>query len=102
MIRRPPGSALFPYPTPSRPTAPGSLTATAVGATQINLAWTAATDNLGDPGYEVERCPGVGCRTFLEVLSPNGTSVSDTGLAPGSSYSHRVRELDAAGKATRY
>ena len=32
------------------PTAPSGLTATAAGATQINLTWTAATDNVGRDG----------------------------------------------------
>ena len=84
------------------PTAPGSLTATAVGATQVNLAWTAATDNVGVSGYQVERCAGVGCSTFVLLVSPTGTSATDTGLAPGTSYSYRVRALDAAGNASGY
>src|SRR5262249_21991041 len=43
------------------PSAPGTLTATAVGTSQINLAWGAATDNVGVTGYHVERCQGAGC-----------------------------------------
>ncbi len=30
-------------------------------ASQINLRWTAATDNVGVTGYLVERCQGAGC-----------------------------------------
>ena len=84
------------------PTAPGTLTATGVGATQVNLAWTAATDNVGVAGYQVERCAGVGCSTFVLLVSPTGTSATDTGLVPGTSYSYRVRALDAAGNAGAY
>ena len=41
-------------------TAPGSLTATSVSASQINLAWTAATETGGTiSAYLIERCQGV-------------------------------------------
>ena len=89
-------------PDTTAPTVPASLTATAVSATQVNLAWTAATDNAGITGYQVERCAGVGCSTFALLVSPVGTSVSDTGLVPGTSYSYRARALDAAGNASGY
>ena len=44
------------------PTAPTGLTATGVSTTQINLSWTASTDNVGVTGYRVFR---------------NGTQVGD-------------------------
>jgi len=31
---------------------------------QINLFWTASTDNVGVAGYKVERCHGTGARIF--------------------------------------
>ena len=52
-------------------------------ATQINLAWTASTDNVGVTGYRVERCQGAGCSNFVQVGTPTGTSFSDTGLGGG-------------------
>ena len=42
------------------PTAPGTLAATAASMTQIDLSWTAATDNVAVTSYLVERCAGVG------------------------------------------
>src|SRR6185369_10531618 len=54
------------------PSAPTSLSATAVGSSQINLSWTAATDNVGVAGYRVERCQGAGCSTFAQVGTPSG------------------------------
>ena len=89
-------------PDTTPPTAPTSLTATAVSGTQINLAWTASTDNVGVTGYRVERCQGAGCTNFVQVLTPTGTSVSDTGLTAGTSYSYRVRATDAAGNLSGY
>ena len=57
-----------------------ALTATAVSTTQINLGWTASTDNVGVTGYRVERCEGPGCTNFAQVATPTGTSFNDTGL----------------------
>ncbi len=84
------------------PTAPGSLTATATSATQINLSWTASTDNVGVTGYQVERCQGASCTTFAQIATPTATSYSDTGLTASTSYSYRVRATDAAGNLSSY
>ena len=64
-----------PAPDTTPPSAPTGLTATAVGPTQINLAWTASTDNVGVTGYRVERCQGAGCTTFAQVATPTGTTL---------------------------
>jgi glucose/arabinose dehydrogenase/PKD repeat protein len=82
-------------PDTQPPTAPTNLTATAVGATQINLSWTGATDNVGVAVYRVERCQGAGCSNFVETATPTGTTFNDTGLASNTSYSYRVRAADA-------
>ncbi|MEO6543495.1 MAG: PQQ-dependent sugar dehydrogenase, partial [Nitrospiraceae bacterium] len=79
------------------PTDPSGLTATASGSNQLNLAWTAATDNVGVTGYAIERCQGAGCTTFLQFATPVANAYSDTGLTPGITYSYRVRATDAAG-----
>ncbi|HSX35978.1 MAG TPA: fibronectin type III domain-containing protein [Patescibacteria group bacterium] len=71
------------------PTAPTGLAATPVSASQINLSWTASTDNKGVTGYKVYR------GTTL-VGSPTGTTYSDTGLTASTAYSYTVRALDAA------
>jgi alpha-tubulin suppressor-like RCC1 family protein len=79
------------------PTAPSGLGATAASLGQINLAWTAATDNVGVTGYLIERCQGAGCASFAQVATTAATALADTGLASGTSYSYRVRATDAAG-----
>ena len=71
-------------------------------ATQINLAWTAATDNVGVTGYRVERCQGAGCSNFAQIATPSGTTFNDTGLTAATSYSYRVRATDAAGNLSGY
>ena len=84
------------------PTAPGNLTATAVSVSQINLSWTASTDNIGVTSYLVERCQGAGCANFLQIATPTTLTFSDTGLATNASYSYRVRATDAAGNLSQY
>jgi chitodextrinase len=78
------------------PTAPSNLTANAASGTQINLSWTASTDNVGVTGYKLERCQGAACSNFAQVATPGTTSFNDTGLTPSTSYSYRVRATDAA------
>ncbi|HYR88021.1 MAG TPA: fibronectin type III domain-containing protein [Terriglobia bacterium] len=95
-------SATTPAPDISAPTAPSNLAATTAGGTQINLTWTASTDNVGVIGYRVERCLGSGCSSFTQIATPAGVSYSDTGLTAGSSYSYRVRATDAAGNLSAY
>jgi glucose/arabinose dehydrogenase/chitodextrinase len=84
------------------PTAPATLTATAVSSSQINLSWSAATDNVAVTGYRVERCQGAGCSNFAQIAAPSGTTFSDMGLSPSTSYSYRVRATDAAGNLGGY
>ena len=67
------------------PTAPTNLTATTASAAQINLAWTASTDNVGVTGYRIERCQGTGCSTFTQIATPTSASYSDTGLSASTS-----------------
>jgi titin len=81
------------------PTAPSNLTATASSSSQINLSWTASTDNVGVTGYRIQRCQGIGCTTFVQIATPpgTGTGFSDTGLSPSTSYSYEIIAADAAG-----
>src|ERR1700719_4492129 len=89
-------------PDTTPPTAPTNLTATASSASQINLAWTASTDNVGVTGYRVERCQSAACSNFAQVSTPAGTTFSDMGLAASTSYSYRVRATDVANNLSAY
>jgi YD repeat-containing protein len=84
------------------PTAPKGLAATVASATQINLKWTASTDNVGVTGYRVESCSGASCTTFAQIGTPTTTSYSASGLAAATKYSFRVRATDAAGNLSSY
>jgi fibronectin type 3 domain-containing protein len=84
-------------------TAPANLTATAASSSQINLAWSAATETGGTlSGYLIERCQGSGCSTFAQIATASTTSYSDTGVAASTSYSYRVRATDSAGDTGPY
>jgi chitodextrinase len=76
------------------PLSPRGLVARAVAASQINLSWTAATDNVGVTGYNVYR-GGIQIATLGAV-----TTFQDTGLAASTTYSYTVRAFDAAGNVS--
>ncbi len=80
------------------PSAPGTLSATAVSSGRVDLGWGAATDDTAVTGYRIERCQGAGCTSFSQIAAPTGTatSYSDTTAAADTSYSYRVRATDAA------
>jgi chitodextrinase len=84
-------------PDVTPPGAPSNLTASAASASQINLTWTAATDDVAVTGYLIERCLGAGCAAFAALGTASGTSFSNSGLSAGTSYSYRVRATDGAG-----
>ncbi len=85
------------------PTAPSSLAAVSGGPTQVNLAWTAATESGGTIAqYLIERCQGAGCSSFVQVGSSSSVSFADAGLTAGTSYSYRVRAKDALGNTGPY
>jgi hypothetical protein len=74
-----------------------------VSASQIALSWTASTDpDSPVSNYFVERCQGTGCSNFAQIAAPTGTTYTDTGLAPSTSYSYRVRATDPAGNLGGY
>ena len=81
-------AASVPTPDTASPTVPAGLTATPVSSTQINLSWTASTDNVGVTGYKVYR-------GGVLVGNPTTTSYNDTGLTASTSYSYTVAACDA-------
>jgi chitodextrinase len=72
------------------PTVPTGLTAAAISSTQINLSWTASTDNVGVTGYRIYRNGG-------QITTTSGTSYQDAGRSPSTTYTYRVAAYDAAG-----
>jgi chitodextrinase len=79
-----------PPPDEAAPYPPSGLTATPWGPTRIDLAWTAATDDVGVTGYAV-------WRDGVQVGTTTGTSYADTSVSPGTAYVYSVTARDAAG-----
>ncbi len=64
----------------------------AVSSSQINLSWTASTDNCGGDRLSAATQPGERVRRISRpVATPTGTNYSDTGLTAGTIYNYRVR-----------
>jgi chitodextrinase len=87
-------------PTPSTqdtqaPTAATGLLATPVSTSQINLTWTAATDNVGVVGYDVYRAAVSG--PAAKVATVSGAQFGDSGLQSNALYTYYVVATDAAG-----
>ena len=76
------------------PSAPPNLHTTSVATTRIDLAWGAASDDVGVTGYRIFRN---GSATPIASLGATARSYSNTGLAPGTTYSYTVKAVDAAG-----
>jgi chitodextrinase len=72
------------------PTTPTNLTATPVSTSQINLSWTASTDNVGVVGYKV-------FRDGTQIATPAATTYSDMGLTASTMYTYILAAYDAAG-----
>ncbi|RMH35376.1 MAG: fibronectin type III domain-containing protein, partial [Nitrospirae bacterium] len=84
-----PGGNAPPLDT-TAPTTPTDLAATATSASQIDLTWTAATDDVGVTGYTLYR-------DGAKLATVSTTSYSDTGLTANTTYAYTVSALDAAG-----
>src|SRR3954464_3679618 len=80
------------YPDIATPSVPTGLTASAVSSTQINLTWSASTDNFAVTGYKV-------FRGGVQIATSNTTSYSNVGLSPSTTYTYTVAAYDAAGNA---
>src|SRR3712207_46065 len=93
MIRRPPRSTLFPYPTLSRSPAPPTGGAATAGDRRVDLAWTANTEpDLGS--YRVLRDGAV-------LATVTGTTgYTDTAVVNETTYAYAVVAVDTHDNAS--
>jgi chitodextrinase len=75
------------------PSTPAGLSASAASSSQINLSWTASTDNVGVTGYKIYR-------NGTQVATSTTTSFADSGLAASTAYNYTVAAYDAAGNVS--
>ena len=72
------------------PSAPTNFVATSVGYNQVDLSWTASTDNVGVAGYKVYR-------NGKRIATAKSVSYTDKTVHADTKYSYYVTAYDAAG-----
>jgi M6 family metalloprotease-like protein len=82
-------------PSISAPSAPTSLSATAISTSDINLIWTAPADDGGAPitGYMIHRDNVM----IVDDTASTGTTYSDIGLDPETEYTYVVMTINSIG-----
>ena len=80
-------------PDVTPPSAPATFTAVATSSSQVNLTWTAATDDVGVTAYVLTR-GGVRINKLAAL------TFADSGLAPSTSYTYAITAVDAAGNVS--
>ena len=86
--------------TASKPGGPTGLTATADGQTEIDLLWTAPSDNGGASitGYRIEvSTDGSSWSDLVADTGSTTTSYSHTGLTAGTTRHYRASAINSAG-----
>jgi fibronectin type 3 domain-containing protein len=79
------------------PTTPLTPTVTSASTTTTNVSWPAVS---GATSYQVERAAN-GTNNYSNVGSPvTGTSLTDSGLTPGGTYSYEVVAINASGSSS--
>ncbi len=75
------------------PTVPTNLNAQARSSSEIELTWTASTDNIGIAGYYIYR-------DGAEIATSATSGYLDTGLDAQTTYSYEVSAFDEAGNVS--
>ena len=86
-------AAYLPSADTTAPSAPTGLTATARNANEIDLSWTASTDNVAVAGYKVYR-------NSTLVATTASTTYADAPIAAGSANTYYLVAIDGAGNAS--
>lgn len=73
----------------SAPSVPSSLSATAVSTSQINLSWTASTDDVAVLAYKIYR-------DTVHIATSTATTYGDTGLLESTTYDYTVSAVDTS------
>lgn len=77
------------------PSVPTGVSATATGPQAVDVAWSAATDDVGVEDYLVRRDGAV-----IATVAAPALTYADAGLAPGTTYRYTVEAVDAAGNGS--
>src|SRR5260370_11286000 len=82
------------------PTAPSSLTATAISTNAIKLVWQDTSSN--ESGFKIDRAPSpTGPWTAgIATVNANITAYTDTSLVPATTFYYRVYAYNSRGNST--
>ncbi|MBS1865618.1 MAG: Ig-like domain-containing protein [Acidobacteria bacterium] len=75
------------------PSVPTNLAANVISSSEIDLSWTASTDNVGVLGYRV-------FRNSTQIATTATSSYADLTAVPGVPYAYTVAAFDAAGNVS--
>ena len=75
------------------PSIPVNVKASTISSNQINLTWSASTDNVGVSGYKVYRGSSL-------ITTAIPTNYADTGLTAATPYTYRISVFDEAGNVS--
>ena len=72
------------------PSTPSGFKSSSVSETEVNLVWTASSDNVSVRGYDI-------LRNGVKIGTTSKTSYCNKNLTPSKSYTYTVRALDVSG-----
>jgi hypothetical protein len=80
-------------PDTQPPKAPTNLTGNAASSNEVDLSWTASTDNVGVAGYDI-------LRDGTQIATSSTTTYKDLSVSPSRTYNYTVKAFDAAGNVS--
>lgn len=80
-------------PDTQAPSVPQNVSASLVGSNQVNVTWSASTDNVGVDHYIV-------LRNGSQLGTSSTTSFGDGTVAPANTYAYSVEAADASGNVS--
>jgi len=77
----------------SPPSIPANLSASVISSSEIDLSWSASTDNVAVAGYQI-------FRNNTQIATTTSPGFFDKNVVPGIQYTYSVSAFDAAGNVS--
>lgn len=75
------------------PSTPTNIVAVVNSSSEVDLSWSASSDNVGVVGYKIYR-------NDTQIATTTGASFQNTGLSPATTYVYMIAAYDAAGNVS--